>query len=160
MSEQDSNAAATDKKSTKKVGLILLLVILAAAVGIYMYQQRSMSIDGWSEDLDAAMVQAKQEKRPVVVFFVSNTPGPIARHIKNKVITKPGNKKALQEGKFVKVLVSVDSGLKCEVARKYKLTDLPTLIAFGPLGNEYNRLEGANAKNEVGFRNEVLKPKK
>ena len=157
MNKQDSNEAVSSKKNNKKAGLILLLLILAVAVGIYMYQQRSLSIDGWDEEINAAMDQAKNKQQPIVVFFVSNTPGPIAREIANKVIPKPGNQNALKEGKFIKVICSVNSDLKSETAQKYKLVKLPTLVAFDFSGKEYNRLEGANAKDEVGFRAKLLK---
>ena len=93
----------------------------------------------------------------MVVFFVGRTPSPIASDIAKKVIPKDGNKKALAEGKFIKVVFSVDSGLQSETAKKYKLVKLPTLIAFDPSGKEYNRLEGTNAKDEVGFRDKLLK---
>ena len=157
MNEQDSNEAVSSKKNNKKAGLILLLLILAVAVGIYMYQQRSLSINGWDNDIDKARNKAKNEQRPVVVFFVDRIPSPIAREIANKVIPKPGNQKALKEGKFIKVICSVNSDLKSETAQKYKLVKLPTLVAFDFSGKEYNRLEGANAKDEVGFRAKLLK---
>jgi len=160
VNEKDSNEAATPARSTKKVRLILLLVILAVAVGIYMYQRRSLSIDGWGNDIDKAMNQAKEEQCPVVVFFVSRTPSQIAKGIKKKVIPKKGNQDALEKGKFIKVICSVDSDLKSETAKKYKLVKLPTLIAFNPIGTEYSRLEGTNAKDEVGFRDALLKAKK
>jgi zona occludens toxin (predicted ATPase) len=160
VNEKDSNEAATPARSTKKIRLILLLLILAVAAGIYWYHQRPLSIDGWDADIDAAMKQAKEEQRPVVIFFVGRTPSQIARDITKKVIPKDGNKKALAEGKFIKVIVAIDSGLKCDIAKKYKLVTLPTLIAFDPTGTEYNRLEGTNAKNEVGFRDKLLKAKK
>jgi thioredoxin-related protein len=155
--EKDSNEVVTPAKSNKKGRLILLLLILAVAVGIYMYQRRGLSITGWSNDIDAAMDQAKEKQRPVVVFFVAQTPSPIAEEIKNKVIPKKGNQEALKKGKFIKVIFTVDSGLKSEAAKKYKLTKLPTLIAFDPSGKEYNRLEGPSAKDEVGFRDKLLK---
>ena len=159
--EKNSNEVVTPAKSNKKGRLILLLLILAVAVGIYWYQQRSLSIDGWGENIDAAMDQAKQEQRPVVVFFVAQTPSPIAEEIKNKVIPKPGNQKALKDGKFIKVIFVVDSGSKDQAANKYnvKVEKLPTLIAFDHFGKEYNRLEGTNAKDEVGFRDKLLKAK-
>ena len=97
MDEKDSTEAITCTRSNKKVGLVLLLLILAAAVGIYLYQQRSLSIDGWRKDIDVAMADAKKEQCPVVVFFVSKPPSQIANDIKTKVIPKPGNRKALKE---------------------------------------------------------------
>ncbi len=157
--EKKSNEAVTRAKSNKRGRLVLLLLILAVAVGIYMYQRRGLSITGWGDDITAAMKEAKEKQQPVVVFFVGRTPSPIAEEIKNKVIPKPGNQKALKEGKFIKVIVALDSGLKDQTAKKYKITKLPTLIAFGPSGKEYNRLEGTNAKDEVGFRNKLLKAK-
>ena len=160
MDEQDSKEAKSSTKNNKKAGLVLLLLILAVAVGIYLYQGRSLSIKGWDNDIDAAMVQAEKEQRPVVVFFVNRTPSPIARDISTKVIPKKGNQKALEEGKFIKVICSVDSGLKSETAQKYKLVKLPTFIAFDYSGKEYNRLEGTNARNEAGFREKLLWVKK
>ena len=64
--DKNSNEAAVRTKSSKKAKLILLLLLLAAAVGIYMFQGRSLSIKGWSSDLDAAMTQASSRDAMLV----------------------------------------------------------------------------------------------
>ncbi len=98
MSEENTATAAPENsKREKRIKAILILLILAAMVGIYFYQRRGLKIEGWGKDIDAALVQAKTENRPIVVLFVNKSQTPTARDLQKR-ISRPGNKKALQQG--------------------------------------------------------------
>ena len=148
-----------ETKKDKKVKRLILLAILIACAGIYMWQRRGLSIDGWGGDLTAALVTAKAEDQRVVVFFVASPPSRVAQRIASAVISKPDNVVALSAGGFVPVVVEVDRNAKDELSTKYKLNSkgLPTLMILNADGKEIARREGTAGTNEVGFRSEFLK---
>jgi hypothetical protein len=135
-----------------KIGF--LLVILIGVVGVYLLQHRSLSIKDWGDDLPAALREAKATGRMVVVFFVEDPPSETSRRIKDSVIHKPGNRKALKEGNFIRVIVILDNSLKSDVAKQYRIKELPTLMVLRPNGTERNRHEGLIG--EVNFRQDLL----
>lgn len=149
-----------NEKSTKSPGrdrwikIGFVLVLIAVAVAIYSFQRRRLSIEGWGNDLGAALTQGKAERRMIVAFFVNNPPSEIARTIAKRRIPKPDNVKALKDGKFLTVVVSLDDGLDSDLARKYQLKALPTLMVLRPDGKERNRHEGGIG--EANFRQNFL----
>lgn len=151
MSEE--NTAPEDSKREKRTKTILILLILAAMVGIYFYQRRELKIEGWGKDLDAALAQAKTENRPVVVLFVNKSQTPTARDLQKR-IRQPGNRKAIQRGNYITVIVSLDNKLDSELAKKYKIKSLPILLLLKPDGTEHNR--APSNIGEVPFRQNFL----
>jgi hypothetical protein len=149
---------SNETKKDKKVKRLILLAILIACAAVYMWQRRGLSIDGWGSDLDAALVTARDEDRPVVAFFVARPPSRVAQRIASAVISKPDNVAALSAGKFVPVVVEVDRNAKDELSTKYKLTSkgLPTLMILTADGEEITRREGTAGTSEVPFRAEFL----
>lgn len=136
-----------------KIGFVLVLV--AAVVAVYLFQKRDLSIQGWGNDLNAALSKAKAENRMVVAFFVSSPPSDTAKQIARRRIPKGDNQKALKEGNFIPVVVSLNNALESEPAMKYGLTKLPTLMVLLPDGTERNRNEGMIG--EVDFRQNLLR---
>ncbi len=147
-----------ETKKDKKVKRLLLLAILIACAGVYMWQRRGLSIDGWGGDLNAALVTAKAEDQRVVAFFVANPPSRVAQRIASAVISKPDNVAALSKSGFVPVVVEVDRNTKDELSMKYKLSSkgLPTLMILNAEGEEITRREGTAGTSEVAFRAEFL----
>ena len=143
---------ATPKRNTRGK-LLFLGALLAAAVGIFLLQQRGLSLSGWGSDLDAALQQAQTENRPIVVMFLRNPPSETARQTKT-VIGRPENQKALQDGKFIPVLV--ETRLDSDLCKKYSITRLPTLMVLLPNGAERNRYEGIDHIGEIPFRQVFL----
>ncbi len=142
MSEENTADPVTKTETKeKRTKTILILLIIAAMVGIYFYQQRGLKIEGWGEDLDAALTQAKAENRPVVVMFANKSQTPTARTLR-KHISQPSNKKALEQGNYITVMVYLDNALDSDLAKKYKIESLPTLLLLKPDGTEHNRGEG------------------
>ena len=90
----------------------------------------------------------------VVAFFVSSPPSETAKTIQRRRIPKRDNQKALKEGNFITVVVSLEDGLNSELAKKYEIKELPTLMVLKPDGTERNRHEGMIG--EVNFRQDFL----
>ncbi len=151
MSEENNSEspAKTSRENWIKRGFLLALIL--AMAGIYIHQQRGTKIEGWKDDLDSALKQAEDEDRPVVVLFVHKSQTAVESDLKGR-IAKPGNQKALKKGKYITVLLncSVDS----DVAKKYDIEELPTLLLLEPDGSEYNRAVGD--VGETPFRQEFL----
>ncbi|MBN1556012.1 MAG: hypothetical protein JXA11_14810 [Phycisphaerae bacterium] len=155
MPEHSAESKKPGKDRWIKIGFVLVLV--AAGVIVYLSQRRDVSIDGWGDDLTVALGQAKSEDRKVVVFFVSSPPSETALTIARRRIPKSDNQKALEEGRYIPVVVSLEDQLDSEIAKQYKLTKLPTLMVLWPNGQERNRHEGMIG--EVDFRQNLLERK-
>jgi hypothetical protein len=122
-----------------KVGFVMV----AAVVGtwIYMSFQTETFMKGWPEDLNAALADANQTNRRVLAVFISDPPNAEADENAKFALGKPHNQQAIQDGKFARVKVTVNS-LNSDLARRYKLTHLPTMLILDAKGNELNRREG------------------
>jgi hypothetical protein len=147
------SATSPREKRDRWVKLGFLGVIIVVAGIVYMLQQKPMSIAGWSEDLEATLVQAKQQDRPVVAFFVNQPPSETAEATKAN-LTRPENIKVMQEYKVLRVLVTTDTD--SEIARRFNIESLPTLLLLSPEGEELNRHDGPSHVGEVPFRDEFL----
>ena len=155
MAEKDAEARAAKSSRDRWIKIGFVLVLAAVAVAIYSFQRRDLRIEGWGNDLPAALAQARAENRMVVVFFASSPPSDTAREIAQRRIPKPDNVQALKDGNFIPVIVSLDENLNSDAATKYKLTTLPTLLVLRPDGTERNRHEGMIG--EVNFRQDLLR---
>lgn len=146
---------ATDSGKDKYVKAGFLLVIVLVMAGIYFSRQRAdFTIRGWGTDLDAALSEAKQNNRKTVAMFVNDPPGVDAQWMRDNVIIKPINKQALSQGGFVPVVVTLADGTDNAIAKKYEITQLPTLIVFRSDGTERNREVGR--VGEVPFTQNLL----
>lgn len=147
----ESKTAKSGRDHWVKVGFVLLLI--AAMIVVYLFQRRDLAIEGWGDDLDAALAQAKTENRKVIVFFASSPPSETALTIARRRIPQPDNRKAIREGHFIPVVISLND-TDSDLGKKYKLTTLPTLMVLYSDGSERNRNEGMIG--EVDFRQKLL----
>ena len=134
---QSSQAGRSDR--WVKIGFLIVAVVIGTV--IYLYLQNDTLLKGWPEDLIAALADAKQTNRRVLVFFIGNPPNADAIQNANFALSKPQNQLAIQKGKFARVKVTLNS-LDSDLARRYKLTRLPTMMILAPDGKELNRREG------------------
>ncbi len=155
MNQQDAQEESPPRKSNRerrvKIGFVVLLLV--AVAGVIMIQRRGLEIEGWGKDLEAALQQGEAEDRPIVVFFVSSPPSNTAKTIQTHIL-RPANQQSLKDGKFIPVIVELSSSLDSDVARRYQVRGLPTLMVLTPGGKERNRSEGNIG--EVPFRQEFL----
>ena len=134
---QSSQAGRSDRWI--KIGFLVVAVVIG--IWIYTNLQNDTLLKDWPEDLSAALADVKQTNRRVLVVFVGNPPNADAVRNADFALGKPQNKAAIQEGKFARVKVVVNS-LNSDVARRYKLNRLPTMMILAPDGSELNRREG------------------
>jgi len=134
---QSSQAGRSDR--WVKIGFLVVAVVIGTV--IYLYLQNDTLLKGWPEDLSAALADAKQTNRRVLVVFVSNPPNADAVENAKYALGKPQNQQAIQDGKFARVKVTVNS-LDSDLARRYNLNRLPTMMILAPDGSELNRREG------------------
>jgi hypothetical protein len=141
----------------RAIKLAFVLVTLVIVALLYWSQRRGLSLPGWGNDLTAALAQAAAENRPVVVLFASAPPGEPERWLKSSILTKPENETALLDGRFIKVMLNVGNAAASEPVKRYKITEMPTLLVLGPNGIEKNRRPCRSQRiGEVEFRTGFL----
>ena len=164
MDQQGPTAGPASSRTHSRdrwVKIVFVAATVVLVVFIYHKQRGGLSIPGWGDNLDTAMEIGRREGRPVLALFVSDPPGTTAAVLAN-TIRNEQNVKAVTDGKYIAVIVTVDTALKSDVAKLYKLKTLPTLLLLGSTGLERNRREGL--VGEVPFRqgfldcNEIVLP--
>jgi thiol:disulfide interchange protein len=102
------------------------------------------TLEGWSTDLDAAIEQAKKDKKSVLVEFTGSDWCPPCIMMRKNVFSK---KEFVEEAskKFVLVEIDVPKG-NAEVreknepiAEKYEIEGYPTVILLDSEGKEFTR---------------------
>jgi hypothetical protein len=113
------------------------------AVGVYLAQLRPPTLGtNWSTDLEGTLEQARRERRFVLVLFRCEpaddaTAWLIRNSLKHSIVTK-----ALEGGGQLCASVQVDRELTSELARKYALKSLPTVMTLSPEGRPLNSQSG------------------
>ena len=155
MDEQEptSSQPPAKRKMDRRVKLAFVIILLGGIALIWVHQRRGPSL-GWGEDLDAALEQAKDDNRPVLVFFMSSPMGELAKKNIRHTLAKKSNRQAITDHKCITVKVTLDTALKDPLAKKYRIDKLPTMLLLGPNGKERNRRVGFIG--ETDFRNGFL----
>lgn len=135
---------------------IFLGIVLIAAAAIYLRQRSGPPAleENWPRTLDAALAQAEQTDRRVLVFFTSEPPSETTRRLVDTTLARPENRRAIQEGNFIRARAILDVSLDSPAAKKYRIRRLPTMMVLSPEGKELNRREGFIG--EVPFRSGFL----
>lgn len=100
--------------------------------------------EGWSTDLDKALVKAKAEKKSVLVEFTGSDWCPPCIAMRKNVFSK---KEFVDEASKKYILVELDfpKGDKVEAeknqpfAEKYKIDGFPTVVLLNSEGKEFSR---------------------
>lgn len=150
---------APDKTSTpsspppnRSKRTLLLVSVLVAIVAVWYIQRRGPELPDWGDDLNNALQAAQKDNRKVVLFLMSSPPGEIDRWLVKATLAQPGNKQALSNLNAIKVKLEISP--QSDVAKKYHVTELPTMLLLSPDGKELNRRTGKIA--ELDFRNGFL----
>jgi protein disulfide-isomerase len=99
---------------------IFIMVLLMG--GLLLWRNRSGGNDNipWRTDFTAAASEAKQQGKPMVVYFTADWCGP-CRQMKSKTWSDAAVASALES--YVPVKIDVDKN--SEVALKYRVTSIP-----------------------------------
>ncbi len=142
------------ERSDRIVKLGFLVATIVGAGMVYWFLQTDETfLKGWPADLDAALARAKETDGRVLALFAGNPPSTGAVSMSRTTLAKPQNKKAIADGKFIRVKVAADSPAS-DLSKRYGITKLPTTIIFDADGKELNRREGF--VGEVAFRHGFL----
>ena len=139
MDQQDNHNHPVESKRRKDKGkLIFLAVIAVAVILVYLSQRSDVALPDWPDDLPAALAQAKQEDRKVLVFFADRPPSAIARRMSTTTLKK--NVGNIKKGKFITVLVQVKK--TDELIKRYNVSRFPTFLVLDAEGKVLNRRVG------------------
>ena len=113
-------------------------------------------LEGWSADLDKALVQAKKEKKPVLVEFTGSDWCPPCIMMRKEVFSK---KTFVDKASKNYILVELDfpKGDKAvatknqPMAEKYKIEGFPTVVLLRPDGKEFGRFFASQFPKEEAF---------
>jgi thiol:disulfide interchange protein len=106
------------------------------------------TLEGWSTDVEAAVAQAKKEKKAVLVEFTGSDWCPPCIMMRKNVFSK---KEFIDAASKDYILVEVDVPKKDKelaaknqiVAEKYKIEGFPTVVLLNPEGKEFTRFFAA-----------------
>jgi len=152
MTQSEQPRQSTQPSRRVKMGF-LLAAVLAAGLIYWFFQTGETFLKSWPIKIDDTLARAKQTDRRVLAFFVSNPPSAAAMRLSTTTLAKKNNEQAIRDGKFFRVKV-LTHGLSGDLAKRYKLTILPTMIILDANGKELNRREGFIG--EVDFRHGLL----
>ncbi len=123
------------------------LIALGAGVTLaYAWSQSGIgsqhALIDWQVELDRAMAQSGESGKPVLMKFTADWCGP-CRQMKREVFSDPGVG-ALIQGSFIPVVVDVTdrSGPGQDIANRYRVEALPTLVVIDAYGMEQARKIG------------------
>ena len=147
MNQQASNdQPVATKRRMDRGKLIFLLIFVLAMIAVYISQRSGAELPDWPGDLQAALAQAKQENRRVLVFFAGDPPSKNARDMATKTLQK--NAGPIKDGKFITVLIQ---GKKSdELFKRYKISKLPTFLLLDGEDKELNRRDGFVGQGAFG----------
>ncbi len=112
--------------------------------------------EGWTTDLEKALIQAKAENKSVLVEFTGSDWCPPCIAMRKNVFSK---KDFIGEAskKFVLVELDFPKGDKAvaeknePMAKKYKIEGFPTVILMTPEGKEFSRFYASEHPKIDGF---------
>jgi len=134
---------------------VILTVILAAAAAAYVFVQRTgADFPDWGRDLDAALKRAREEHRPLLAYFVRSTNAEDVKWMANSTLARKDNRNAINDARFVRVLV--ETSVKSDLASRYGLKKLPTMMVLSSEGVEHKRSD--KRIGEIPFRRDFLEP--
>ena len=139
--------STTDRRV--KIGFIVAILIAAGIVVVIQWQPPKL---GWPSDLSAALSQAREQNRKVLVFICSSPPSAEDLWMVKGPLSKSANKKAIKDGKFITVQLVLDKS--ADWAKKYGVNRTPTMLIISPDGKYFYKQEGKIG--EVDFRDKFL----
>jgi hypothetical protein len=147
----DPAAAPPTTKTDRYVKLGFLIVTVGIVGWLIVQPHISFPMRGWDTDLQAALTQAAAESRSVVAM-VYDSPQNLAYSKLREVVSKAGNREAMQKANVICVHVRLDSD--DPLAKQFEIKEFPTTLLIGSDGKAISRWTGYIG--EVAFRQEFL----
>jgi len=124
--------------------IVLMIVLVVLGAGIAAWKAHWPGGD-WEHDFDAGLDTAENTGKPMLVLYTADWCPP-CRTLKRTVLQEPEVVDQLkQRYVLVKVDLSNRSGPNAELAAYYDVTGIPTVILFGPGGDEIDRVTGGGS---------------
>ena len=116
-----------------------------AAVALLTFALPAPAAGPWRADAEAAMAEATQSGKPVLLVFSARWCGPCQR-MAASVFPDPAVARLLRDD-YVPVKVNCDEG--SALADKLRVTGLPTMVVLSPEGKELGRRSGSAEAGDV-----------
>ncbi|MCP4593345.1 MAG: thioredoxin fold domain-containing protein [bacterium] len=118
---------------------VVFVVLVAAMSGLYLWTSRPVEVpSGWLTDLDEALRLAADSERHVFVNFSADWCPP-CREMKRNVFSDARVREALAG--FVSV--HIDTDVQAQVARRFGVAGLPTMMVMDADRRIITRFDGA-----------------
>jgi hypothetical protein len=131
------------KASPSRRDRLIKAAFLVVALGIVAYAiilpHLTKPLAGWSDDLPAALQQARAEGRKLVVLMY-DSPQNLTYTKLRVVVTKDGNREAMDAANILRVQARVKRG--DPVAGRFSVGNFPTTLLLSPDGEVLTRWEG------------------
>jgi YHS domain-containing protein/thiol-disulfide isomerase/thioredoxin len=127
-------------RPTPRSGLLLLIVWGAACAAA----RADAPHDGWMTDFDAALAEAQQLKRPLLIHFYTDWCGP-CRQMEQNVLHRP---EVLDQIRKSVVAVKLNAEKSSNIAARYAVDAFPTDVFVEPDGTRLIESEGFRSINE------------
>lgn len=118
---------------------------LLAALALLLFALPAPAQSPWHADYDAALAEAKQSGKPVLLDFGASWCGP-CQTLEKQVFPDPAVRGLLTRG-YIAVKVNCDDSSR--VADQYHVRSLPTLIVISPDGHEVARRSGSADAQDI-----------
>ena len=144
MAEAQANGGSRARPRDRWVKLIMALVLVGAAVGVYLAQLRPPGLpDYFRTDLAETLDLARRENRPVLLLLRCTPANEPTRFILGaKGLPHSQVRRAVKNGNYLCVAATVDRKLQSATARRYAVKAVPTLMVLSPAGDVVARLAG------------------
>lgn len=133
--------------------VIIIGIIIAAAIAIYAIlgsqSQNNVELQSfdikWYTDLNSALEEAQKSNKSIFIDFYTVWCSACQQLDKN-TLSDPAVKEKLNKN-YVSVKIDIDKNP--ELASKYKIYGIPTLVFLNPDGSETKRIEGYIDSNSL-----------
>ncbi len=129
-------------------------VAIAIVGWLILHQHMESSLPGWSNDLPAALAQARLENRKLVAVVYDSPQNHDYKKLR-VILTKKGNVEAMDDANVLRVQTSL--GRRDPLIATYEIEIYPTTLLIGPDGKVITRWTGYIG--ETVFRSRFLKGK-
>ncbi|MGC9454476.1 MAG: hypothetical protein ACP5HU_06390 [Phycisphaerae bacterium] len=126
MGENDSQHQSDSPQRKPWGKYIFVVLIVVAGIAVWFSQRSGPTLEGWSQDLSAAQRQARQENRPILIFFHHKPMSATDRQEINEVLTHGDIRAVLEYEKILPVRLSVSDNIG--EADQYGIEDTPAFV--------------------------------